>query len=74
MLKSVRVRAGLGNPPNQYNNQRCESFNRILKFDTKNYHVDQVIIHEVVEEKIVKQQEEELTKAIFGMGEYRLSK
>ena len=74
MLKSVRVRAGLGNPPNQYNNQRCESFNRVLKFDTKNYHVDQVIIHEVVEEKIVKQQEEELTKAIFGMGEYRLSK
>ena len=73
-LKPIRVSAGLGNPPNQHTNQRCESFNGVLKFDTKCSHVDQVMIHEVVEEKIVKPQEDELTKAIFGMGEYRLSR
>ena len=34
---------------------------------------DQVEINELVERKIVKDQQDELTKAIFGFGEYRLS-
>ena len=73
MLKPVRVAAGLGNPPNQYDNQRSEAFNRTLKVEAKKAPVDQVMIHDVVDERIVQREKEELTKAIYGMGEYRLA-
>lgn len=35
--------------------------------------VDQVNLHHLVEERIVKDQFEELTKAIYSMGEYCLA-
>ena len=71
-LKSVRTAAGLGNPPNKYSNQRSESFNSVLKEVAGRTQVDQVHIHEVTEERVVNAQSEELVKAIYGMGEYRL--
>ena len=73
MLASVRTAAGLGNPPNKFDNQRNEAFNTTIKEEARRCHIDQVTIHELVEEKIVKVEREELTKAIYGMGEYRLA-
>ena len=35
--------------------------------------VDQVALHELVEANMVDQQYEELSKALYGMGEYRLA-
>lgn len=75
MLKSVRTAAGLGNPPNKYDNQRCESFNTSVKDNIQRKKVDQVvmIIHEVMEERVVESQKEELIKSIYCTGEYRLA-
>ncbi len=73
MLKPVRISAGLGNPPNKFDTQRAESFNNTIKDATKRTTIDQAEIHDIIEEKIVKAQEEECVKAICGMGEYRLS-
>ena len=73
MLKPVRTAAGLGDPPNKYDNQRAESLNNVLKEEMGRKAVDQVHLHKLVEERIVKDQYEEMTKAIHGMGEYRLA-
>ncbi len=69
MSRTVRTSAGLGDPPNKYDNNRCESFNNVLKDATKRSDIDQVEIHALVENKIVKDQQAELAKAIFGFGE-----
>lgn len=73
ILKPVRIAAGLGNPPNKWSNQRTESLNLVIKEQAANQVTDQTAIHEIIEERVVKQQESEYTKAIFNMGEYRLS-
>ena len=73
MLKPIRTAAGLGNPPNSYLNQRVESLNNVIKEALNHQCTDQVSIHEVLLEKVFRQQEDEYKKAIFGMGEYRLS-
>jgi len=69
MLKPVRVAAGLGNPPNKYQNQRSEALNTVIKEEAKKEAVDQASIHEIVEKWIVDVQREELVKAIYGIGE-----
>ena len=73
MARSVRVAAGLGDPPNKFHNQRAESINNVLKEEMGHVKVDQVALHELVEANMVDQQYEELSKALYGMGEYRLA-
>ena len=73
MLKPIRTAAGLGDPPNKYVNQRVESMNTVIKEAANNQRTDQVSIHEMLKSKIFDQQEREYIKAVYGMGEYRLS-
>ena len=73
MLKTVRIAAGLGNPPNKWDNQRTESLNNIIKEAADNHVTDQATIHEILETQVIKQQENEYIKAIYNMGEYRLA-
>ena len=73
MLKPVRIAAGLGNPPNKWSNQRTESINLVIKEAAANQVTDQTTIHDIIQERVIKQQESEYTKAIFKMGEYRLA-
>jgi hypothetical protein len=73
MSTNVRVSAGLGNPPNKWTNQRAESMNSILKEELGSQETDLVNLHELLYKRVAEQQETELTKAIFKMGEYRLS-
>ena len=73
MLKSVRIHAGLGNPPNKFDNQRSEAINNVVKEEGMRKATDQVHIHELIEERVVEDQRDELIKAIGCMGEYRLA-
>lgn len=73
MLKPVRIAAGLGDPPNKWSNQRTESMNNVIKEANENQISDQVKIHEVIESRVFKQQENEYIKALYNTGEYRLS-
>ena len=74
MLRSVRVAAGLGSPPNKWTNQRAESMNSVLKEELSHQETDQVSLHEIIYKNVAKQQENEMIKSIFKMGEYRLAK
>lgn len=74
MGKQVRIDAGLGNPPNKFNNQRAESMNSVLKESLGNIFVDQASVHDLVHANIVLPQEREMIKALYGQGEYRLAK
>ena len=69
MLKPVRIAAGLGNPPNKWDNQRTESVNNIIKEAADNHVTDQATIHEILESQVIQQQENEYIKAIYNMGE-----
>ena len=73
MLKPVRVAAGLGNPPTKWQNQRTESINNVIKEEIKRQSTDQVTIHELIESRVIQPHLDELVKAIYNMGEYRLS-
>ena len=73
MLKPVRILAGLGNPPNKWDNQRTESINNVIKEAADNHVTDQATIHEILETQVIQQQENEYIKAIYNMGEYRLA-
>lgn len=73
MLKPIRIAAGLGNPPNKWDNQRTESLNNVIKEAAENQVTDQATIHEILEAEVIQQQEQEYIKAIYGMGEYRLA-
>ena len=73
MLRPVRVAAGLGNPPKQMakpENRGIQHCYRRGDFQTK---TDQVRIHDLVEKRVVQPYLDELVKAIYQMGEYRLS-
>ena len=72
MLKPVRVAAGLGNPPNKYSNNRTESMNHVIKEQINNNAVDLITFLSRVEKMIFNQQKDEMIKAIYRMGEYRL--
>ena len=73
MLKSTRIAAGLGNPPNKWDNQRTESLNNVIKEAAENQVTDQASIHETLESEVIQQQENEYIKAIYNMGQYRLA-
>ncbi|XP_076081037.1 uncharacterized protein LOC143051939 [Mytilus galloprovincialis] len=74
MGREVRVNAGLGNPPNKYENQRAESMNSVLKESIGGKFTDQASVHDLVYRKVVLPQERELIKAIYSHGEYRIAK
>lgn len=74
MGKEVRTDAGLGNPPNKFDNQRAESINNVLKEATGGQYVAQSAVHDIIYTHVVQSQQNELIKAIYGCGEYRLSK
>ena len=71
MLKTVRIAAG--NPPNKWDNQRIESINNNIKEAADNHVTDQATIHEILETRVIQQQENEYIKAIYNMGKYRLA-
>lgn len=73
MLRPVRIAAGLGDPPNKWDNQRTESINSVIKEEADHQVSDQAAIHEILEARVIKQQESEYVKAIYNTGEYRLS-
>lgn len=73
MLNPIRIAAGLGNPPNKWDNQRTESLNNVIKEAAENQVTDQATIHEILDAEVIQQQEQEYIKAIYGMGEYRLA-
>ena len=68
MLRPVRVAAGLGNPPKQMAKLENRGIQHCYKRKT-----DQVRIHDLVEKRVVQPYLDELVKAIYQMGEYRLS-
>ena len=73
MLRPVRVAAGLGNPPNKWQNQRTEAYNNVLKEEISRQKTDQVTTHDLIEKHVVQHHLDKLVKAIYQMGEYRLS-
>ena len=71
-MKCVRIKAGLGNPPNKWVNNLSESMNNIIKEAVSYSAVDIVSSLEIIKEKVFQQQKDELVCGIHGMGEYRL--
>ena len=69
----VRKTAGLGNPPNKFSNQRAESINNVVKESLGHSFTDQTAVHDLVYKKVVVPHENEIMKAVYGQGEYRLS-
>ena len=73
MLKSVRIDAGLGNPPSEYINNDPEAANFMIKhglqFDAKKP-------HEFIEEirNIIETQQRNENRAVFGKGPYKVRK
>ena len=62
MIKCVRVKAGLGNPPNKWVNNLSESMNNIIK-ELINYNaVDIVSFLETIKGKAFQQQKDELIR------------
>lgn len=66
MLKPVRIAAGLGNPPNKWDNQRTESINNVVKKAADNHVTDQATIHEILESQVIQQKENKYIKAIYN--------
>ena len=52
MLKTVRIAAGLGNPPNKWHTWRIESIYNIIKEAADNHATDQATIHQILETQI----------------------
>ena len=73
ILRPVRVAAGLRNPPNKWQNLRTEAYNNVIKEEISRQKTDQVTIHDLIEKRVVQPHLDELVKAIYQMGEYRLS-
>ena len=48
MLRPTRVAAGLGNPPNKWDNQNTEAMNNIVKEAADHQVSDQAAIHEIL--------------------------
>lgn len=71
MLKSVRIDAGLGNPPSEYTNNDPEAANFMIKhglqFDSKKPHE---FIQEI--KKIIETQQRNEDRAVFGKGPFQI--
>ena len=72
MIKCLRVKPGLGNPPNKWVNKLSESMNNIIK-EAINYNAVIIVSFlEIINEKVFQQQKDELVRGIHDMGGYRL--
>ena len=72
MIKCLRVKPGLGNPPNKWVNKLSESMNNIIK-EAINYNAVIIVSFlEIINEKVFQQQKDQLVRGIHDMGEYRL--
>lgn len=71
MIRSVRSNAGLGFPPRMYTTNNNESINRVLK-DKVCYKKQEWPQFNLKMYELVKEQEEEFSKAVCGCGEYEL--
>ena len=72
MLKPVRINAGLGNPPNQWENNMTECLHNVIKEELNHESVDVTTFLEKVKECVFDQQRDEYIRGIHGLGEYRL--
>ena len=73
MLKSVRIDAGLGNPPSEYINNDPEAANFMIKHGL---HFDVKKPHEFLQEirNIIETQQRNENRAVFGKGPYKVRK
>ena len=72
MLKSLRVAAGLGNPPQPYYTNDVECHNNVIKQQT-NYRAQELPNFIDSMKKMIDNQKKEVERAIIGMGEYKIS-
>ena len=70
MIRSVREASGLGNPPDAFYTNNVESANRIIK-RTTNYKVCEWPEFCRLAKELVEEQENEIEKAVIGIGDYR---
>ena len=73
MILNVKRYYILGKPPNSYSSNTVESLHNVLKEELGNQTLDVVSFIENAHEKIFQRQENELIKAVGGLGEYRLA-
>ena len=73
MLKSVREVSGMGSPPDAFYTNDVESASRIIKHKT-NYKVCEWPDFCKLAKDLVEEQENEIEKAVIGVGEYRFDK
>lgn len=71
MLKSIRIEAGLGNPPTPYVNNDPEAANFMIKHGL---HFNARKPHEFIQEikEIIETQHRNEDRAVFGRGPYRV--
>lgn len=69
MLKSVKVAAGLGNPPQPFYTNDVESHNNIIKQHFK-YAAQELPQFVEKMKKLFITQKEEVERVVIGMGEY----
>ena len=71
MLKSVRMDAGLGNPPSEYTNNDPEAANFMIKHGL---HFDSKKPHEFIQEikNIIETQQRNEDRAVFGKGPFQI--
>jgi hypothetical protein len=72
MLSPVRSFAGLCQPPNQFTTERNESVNNVLKSALSRQKQDMLSVIKTLNDD-VNMQNEDITRAIYGVGEYRLA-
>ena len=72
LIKSVRIAAGLGNPPEKYYTNNNESLNNRLKLEQKNKKLSWPAFN-VSLENFCRHQMEEAKRAIRGAGNYELA-
>ena len=73
MLKPVRIAANLGCPPSKYTNNTTESINLVIKEEQNHESRDLCSFLENIKEKVFDQQHNEMVKAVYKTGEFRLS-
>ena len=72
MLKPVRIRACLGNPPKPFYTNDVESHNNVIKQHT-NYTAQELPQFVQKMKTLITTQKKEIERAVIGMGEYQVS-
>ena len=69
MLRAIRQKAGLGNPPCSFTTNASESVNAMLKMKVDYKRNDLPVFLDKVKE-LIQEQDEEIKKAVIGRGKY----